>query len=154
MLDLLKNYVNDVDHRNQWKMYLPLVEYAYNNTVHSSTRKSPLEIIEGRPKVPPILRMHQNIFVVDEYVRDLQTSFEKIKDAIKITQLKQKSVAVKHRRSLDFKIDDWVLLKFPKAGLGQMTGKDWQGMPSGHQKYYAKLARQLLWTFPNFGQDK
>ena len=85
VLDLLKNYVNDVDRLNQWEKYLPLVEYAYNNTVHSSTGKSPFEIIEGRPKVPPILRMHQNIFATDEYVRDLQTSFEKIKDAIKIT---------------------------------------------------------------------
>ena len=45
VLDLLKNYVNDVDHRNQWEKYLPLVEYAYNNTVHSSTGKSPFEII-------------------------------------------------------------------------------------------------------------
>ena len=141
VLDLLKNYVNDVDHCNQWEKYLPLVEYAYNNTVHSSTGKSPFEIIEGRPKVLQILRMHQNIFAVDEYVRDLQTSFEKIKHTIKITQLKKKSAADKHRRSLDFKVDDWVLLKFPKARLRQTTRKYWQGMPSGHQKYYAKLAR-------------
>ena len=40
VLDLLKNYVNDVDHHNQWEKYLPLVEYAYNNTVHSSTGTS------------------------------------------------------------------------------------------------------------------
>ena len=52
--------------------------------MHSSIGKSPFEIIDDRPKVPPILRMHQNIFVVDEYVCDLQTSFEKIKDAIRI----------------------------------------------------------------------
>ena len=147
VLDLLKNYVNDVDHHNQWEKYLPLVEYAYINTVHSSTGKSPFEIIEGRPKVPPILRMHQNIFAADEYVRDLQMSFEKIKDAIKVTQQKQKSAADKHRRSLDFKVDDWVLLKFPKARLRQTTGKDWQGMPSGHQKYYAKLARRYYGPF-------
>ena len=147
VLDLLKNYVNDVDHYNQWEKYLPLVEYAYNNTVHSSTGKSPFEIIEGRPKFPPILRMHQNIFASDEYVRDLQTSFEKIKDAIKITHLKQKIAADKHRRSLEFKVDGWVLLKFPKARLRQTTGKDWEGMPSGHQKYYAKLARRYYGPF-------
>ena len=146
-VDLLKTYVNDVDHHNQWEKYLPLVEYAYNNTVHSSIGKSPFEVIKGRPKVPPILRMHQNIFAVDEYVRDLQTSFEKIKDAIRITQQKQKSAADKHRRALDFKEDDWVLLKFPKARLWQTTGKDWQGMHSGHQKYYAKLARRYYGPF-------
>ena len=64
ILDLLKNYVNKVDQRNQWEKYLPLVEYAYNNTVHTSTGKSPFEIVEGRSKVPPILRMHQKIFVL------------------------------------------------------------------------------------------
>ena len=125
MLDLLKNYVNDVDHRNQWEMYLLLVEYAYNNTVHSSIGKSPFEIIKGRPKVPSILRMHQNIFAADEYVCDLQMSFEKIKDAIKISQQKQKSTVDKHRRSLDFKEDEWVFLKIPKARLRQMTQKYW-----------------------------
>ena len=45
--DLLKNYVDGVDQRGQWEKYLPLVEYAYNNTVHSSTRKTPFEIVEG-----------------------------------------------------------------------------------------------------------
>ena len=78
--------------------------------------------------------MHQNIFVADEYVRDLQMSFEKIRDAIRITQQKQKSAIDKHRRSLDFKEDDWVLLKFPKARLRQMTRKYWKGMHSGHSK--------------------
>ena len=57
------------------------------------------------------------------------------------------SAADKHRRSLDFKMDDWVLLNFPKARLRQTTGKDWQGMLSRHQKYYAKLARRYYGTF-------
>ena len=91
--------------------------------------------------------MHQNIFTADEYVHDLQTSFEKIKDAISITQQKQKSTADKHRRSLEFKEDDWVLLKFPKACLRQTTRKYWQGMHSGHQKYYAKLACRYYGPF-------
>ena len=75
--------------------------------------------------LPSILKMHQNIFAAaDEYVRDLQMSFEKIKDAIMIMHQKQKSVVDKHRRALDFKEDDWVLLKFPKMRLRQTTGKD------------------------------
>ena len=36
ILDLLKSYVYEVDQKNQWERYLLLVEYAYNNTVHSS----------------------------------------------------------------------------------------------------------------------
>ena len=45
ILDLLKTYVMDVDQKDQWKKYLPLVEYAYNNTIHTSTGKTPFEVI-------------------------------------------------------------------------------------------------------------
>ncbi|MCO5594117.1 hypothetical protein L7F22_048138 [Adiantum nelumboides] len=48
VLDLLKAYVTEVDQHSQWEKYLPLVvEYAYNNTVHTSTRKAPFEIKEA-----------------------------------------------------------------------------------------------------------
>ena len=46
VLDLIKSYVEEVAHKNQWEMYLPLVEYAYNNTMHTSNNKSSFEIIE------------------------------------------------------------------------------------------------------------
>ena len=59
------------------------MEYAYNNTVHTSTVKNPFEIIEGRPKVPPILRTHEQISAADEYVRDVSSAFQKIKEALK-----------------------------------------------------------------------
>ena len=74
--------MNEVDQRNQWEKYLPLVEYAYNNTVHSSTGKSPFEVIEGKPKPPLLLKVKNNIFATDEYVRDIKESFQKIKEAI------------------------------------------------------------------------
>ena len=48
---------------------------------------------------------------------------------------------------LIFKEDDWVLLKFPKARLRNIMGKDWQGDKMGHQKYYAKLARRYYGPF-------
>ena len=61
ILDLLKCYVNEVDKRNQWEKYLPLVEYAYNNTVHSSTGNSPFEVIEFKPNPPLVLKIKHNI---------------------------------------------------------------------------------------------
>ncbi|MCO5596491.1 hypothetical protein L7F22_050554 [Adiantum nelumboides] len=143
VLDLLKAYVTEVDQRSQWEKYLPLVEYAYNNTVHTSTGKAPFEVIEGRSKSPLLLKVHGKIFAADEYSRDLKESFQKIKEAISIAQQKQKAAANKHRRALAFKENDWVLLKFPKARLSQTTGKN----PTGHQKYYAKLAKRYYGPF-------
>ncbi|MCO5563207.1 hypothetical protein L7F22_016844 [Adiantum nelumboides] len=87
--------------------------------------------------------VHGKIFTADEYSRDLKESFQKIKEAISIAQQKQKAAANKHRRALAFKENDWVLLKFPKARLRHTTGKN----PTGHQKYYAKLAKRYYGPF-------
>ena len=95
-LDLLKAYVTEVDQRDQWEKYLPILEYAYNNTVHTSTKKAPFEIIQGRHKLPLILKTLGKVFVVDEYSRDLKESFQKIKDTISIEQKRQKASADKH----------------------------------------------------------
>ncbi|MCO5575838.1 hypothetical protein L7F22_029643 [Adiantum nelumboides] len=89
------------------------------------------------------LKVHGKIFAADEYSRDLKESFQKIKEAISIAQQKQKAAANKHRRALAFKENDWVLLRFPKARLRHTTGKN----PTGHQKYYAKLAKRYYGPF-------
>ena len=106
ILDILKCYINEVDQRNQWEAYLPLLEYASNNTVHTSIGKTPFKVIEGRPKIPPILRTHEQIFAADEYVRDVRSSFQKIKEALKRAQEKQKLAAGKHKGHLNLKEND------------------------------------------------
>ena len=55
VLDFLKSYVGEATQCNQWEQYLPLLEYAYNNTIHCSTSKALFEVIEGWPKLPLIL---------------------------------------------------------------------------------------------------
>ncbi|MCO5607614.1 hypothetical protein L7F22_061811 [Adiantum nelumboides] len=130
ILDVLKSCVTEVDQKTQWEKYLPLVEYAYNNTVHTSTGKAPFEVIEERSKSPLLLKVHGKIFAADEYSRDLKDFFQKIKEAIFISQQKQKAAANKHRRALAFKENNWVLLKFPRAQLRHTSGKN----PTGHQK--------------------
>ncbi|MCO5591197.1 hypothetical protein L7F22_045178 [Adiantum nelumboides] len=105
--------------------------------------KAPFEVIEGRPKGPLLLKVHGKIFTADEYSRDLKESFQKIKEAISISQQKQKAAGNKHKRALAFKENDWVFLKFPKACLRHTLGKN----PTGHQKYYAKLAKGYYGPF-------
>ncbi|MCO5584276.1 hypothetical protein L7F22_038200 [Adiantum nelumboides] len=80
VLDLLKCYVSQ--HNGKWEHYLPLVEYAYNNTVHSSTGKAPFEIVEGGEKVPPILHTKDKIFEADKYVQDMDEMYKKVKVAL------------------------------------------------------------------------
>ncbi|MCO5549460.1 hypothetical protein L7F22_002931 [Adiantum nelumboides] len=122
VLDLLKCYVSE--HKGKWEQYLPLVEYAFNNIVHSSTSKAPFEIVEGGKKVPPILHTKDKIFEADKYVQDMDEMYKKVKIALENTQSKQKKAADRHHREVVFSLGDWVLLRFEKARLKKMKGKE------------------------------
>ncbi|MCO5586240.1 hypothetical protein L7F22_040179 [Adiantum nelumboides] len=115
VLDLLKCYVSDK--QTEWKKYLPLVEFAYNNTIHSSTGKASFEVIYGKPHLPPILLTKDKIFAADEFVRDIEAAYSQVRRAITRSQEIQKKAADKHKRRLDLQLGQYVLLKFPKARL-------------------------------------
>ena len=74
-------------------------------------------------------------------------SFEKTKDAIKASQEKQKTTADKHSRPLNSRKMTGSCLNFPRLAYDKPREKIWQGMHSGHQKYYAKLARRYYGSF-------
>ncbi|MCO5547318.1 hypothetical protein L7F22_000766 [Adiantum nelumboides] len=133
VLDLLKCYVSE--HKGKWEQYLPLVEYAYNNTVHSSNGKAPFEIVEGGKKVLPILHTKDKIFEVDKYVQDMDEMYKKVKLALEKTQAKQKRAADSHRREVAFSLGDWVLLRFEKARLRKMKRKE-RLFPKLSMRYY------------------
>ncbi|MCO5566446.1 hypothetical protein L7F22_020123 [Adiantum nelumboides] len=133
ILDLLKCYVSE--HKGKWEQYLPLVEYAYNNTVHLSTSKAPFEIVEGGKKVPPILHTKDKIFEADKYVLDMDEMYKKVKVTLEKTQEKQKKAADRHRREVVFSLGDWVLLRFGKARLKKMKGKE-RLFPKLSMRYY------------------
>ncbi|MCO5557995.1 hypothetical protein L7F22_011569 [Adiantum nelumboides] len=121
VLDLFKCFVSE--HKASWEHYLLLVEYAYNNTVHTSTGKAPFEIVEGGKKVPPILQTKDKIFEAEKYMQNTDEAYRKIKFAFEKTQSKQKKADDRHRRELVFSLGDWVLLRFEKARLRKMNSK-------------------------------
>ncbi|MCO5581268.1 hypothetical protein L7F22_035146 [Adiantum nelumboides] len=123
VLDLLKCYVSE--HKATWEHYLPLVEYVYNATVHTSTGKVPFEIVEGGKKVAPILQTKDKIFDVDKYVQNTDEAYKKIKIALEKTQSKQTKVADCYRHELVFSLGNWVLLRFEK---GQVKENERQGI--------------------------
>ena len=86
IIDLLKAYAMKVDQQDQWERYLPMVEYACDDTIHTSMGKNPFETIEGRLKLPLMVKYLSNVFAIDEYSNDLTKSFQRIKDVISIAQ--------------------------------------------------------------------
>ncbi|MCO5554113.1 hypothetical protein L7F22_007639 [Adiantum nelumboides] len=111
---LLKCYVSQ--RKATWEHYLPL-------------------IVEGGKKVPPILQTKDNIFDADKYVQNTDEAYKKIKLALEKTQSKQKKAADRHRRELVFSLGDWVFLRFEKARLRKMKGKE-RLFPKLGMRYY------------------
>ncbi|MCO5559656.1 hypothetical protein L7F22_013257 [Adiantum nelumboides] len=131
--DLLKSYISD--QRTQWERYLPLVEFAYSNMIHSSTGKAPFEIVEGAMKIPPFLSTKDKIFEADEYTRDLDTDFAKVRETLQKSQEWRKKAIDRHRRDLKLKKNDWMLLRFEKARLRKKKGKE-RLFPKLSMRYY------------------
>ena len=84
--------------------------------MHSSTGKTPFEIVEGRPKVPPILRMkRQHILPLMNMSRILKRLFKRL-EKLSLHLSKGKNVLpTSIDAPMEFKEDEWVLLKFSKA---------------------------------------
>ncbi|MCO5558610.1 hypothetical protein L7F22_012196 [Adiantum nelumboides] len=58
-------------------------------------------------KVPPFLSTKDKIFEADEYTRDLDTAFAKVRETLQKSQERQKKAADRHRRDLKLKENDW-----------------------------------------------
>ncbi|GJU05218.1 putative reverse transcriptase domain-containing protein [Tanacetum coccineum] len=82
--DMLRACV--IDFGGSWDVYLPLAEFSYNNSYHSSIRCAPFEALYGR-------------------------KFVLIKEKLKAARDHQKSYADNRRKPLEFEVGDRVMLK-------------------------------------------
>ncbi|GKD23208.1 putative reverse transcriptase domain-containing protein, partial [Tanacetum coccineum] len=94
--DMLKACV--LDFGGSWDVYLPLVEFSYNNSYHCSVRCAPFEVGEGQ-------------LIGPELVQETTEKILQIKDRLKAARDRQKSSADKRRKPLEFSVGDYVLLK-------------------------------------------
>ncbi|GJZ00744.1 putative reverse transcriptase domain-containing protein [Tanacetum coccineum] len=79
--------------RGSWDVHLPLVEFSYNNSYHSSA-----EVREGH-------------LIGLELVQKTTENISQIKDRLKAARDHQKSYADKRRKPLEFSVGEYVLLK-------------------------------------------
>ncbi|GJY96105.1 putative reverse transcriptase domain-containing protein [Tanacetum coccineum] len=88
--DMLRACV--MDFGGSWDTHLPLVEFSYNNSYHTSVKCAPFEALYGRKCRSPVI-------------------WTEIKERLKTARSRQKSYADKRRKPLEFKVGDRVLLK-------------------------------------------
>ncbi|MCO5577093.1 hypothetical protein L7F22_030915 [Adiantum nelumboides] len=83
VLDLFKGYV--LEHKSTWEHYLPFIDYANNNTVHTSTGKAPFELVEGGKKVSASLQNKDKMVEANKYKQNTDEAYRKIKLALEKT---------------------------------------------------------------------
>ncbi|GJY99793.1 putative reverse transcriptase domain-containing protein [Tanacetum coccineum] len=94
-------------------VHLPLVEFSYNNSYHSSVRCAPFEALYGRKCRSPIMwaEVGEGQLIGHELVQETTEKISQIKDRLKAARDHQKSYADKRRKPLEFSVGDYVLLK-------------------------------------------
>ncbi|GKA78568.1 putative reverse transcriptase domain-containing protein [Tanacetum coccineum] len=109
--DMLRAYV--LDFGGSWDVHLPLVEFSYNNSYHSSVRCAPFEALYGRKCRSSILwaEVGEGQLIGPELVQETTEKISQIKDRLKAARDRQKSYADKRRKPLEFSVGDYVLLK-------------------------------------------
>ncbi|GKC91058.1 putative reverse transcriptase domain-containing protein [Tanacetum coccineum] len=109
--DMLKACV--IDFGGSWDFYLPMVEFSYNNSYHSSVRCTPFEALYGRKCRLPILwvEVGEGQLIGPEIVQETTKKISHIKDRLKTARDHQKSYADKRRKPLEFSVGDHVMLK-------------------------------------------
>ncbi|GKC93254.1 putative reverse transcriptase domain-containing protein, partial [Tanacetum coccineum] len=102
-----------LDFGGRWDVHLPLVEFSYNNSYHSSVRCAPFEALYGRKCRSPIMwaEVGEGRLIGPELVQETTKKISQIKDRLKVARDHQKSYADKRIKPLEFSVGDYVLLK-------------------------------------------
>ncbi|KAD2805415.1 hypothetical protein E3N88_38792 [Mikania micrantha] len=109
--DMLRACV--VDFGNSWETHLPLVEFSYNNSYHTSIKAAPFEALYGRKCRSPICwaEVGDSQLTGPELVHETTEKIVQIRNRMAAARDRQKSYADKRRKPLEFQVGDKVLLK-------------------------------------------
>ncbi|GJZ03858.1 putative reverse transcriptase domain-containing protein [Tanacetum coccineum] len=96
-----------------WDTHLPLIEFSYNNSYHTSIKCAPFEALYGRKCRSPVIwtEVGESQLIGPEIVQETTEKIVQIKERLKTARSRQKSYADKRRKPLEFQVGDRVLLK-------------------------------------------
>ncbi|GJT59481.1 putative reverse transcriptase domain-containing protein [Tanacetum coccineum] len=109
--DMLRARV--MDFGKGWDRHLPLVEFSYNNSYHTSIKVASFEALYGRKYRSPICwaEVRDAQLTGPEIVHETIEKIIQIKKRIQATRDRQKSYADRRRKPLEFEVGDKVMLK-------------------------------------------
>nr|GEV65203.1 putative reverse transcriptase domain-containing protein [Tanacetum cinerariifolium] len=102
--DMLRACV--LDFGGSWDVHLPLVEFSYNNSYHSSVRCASFEALYGRKCRSLIMwfEVGEGQLIGPKLVQETTKKISQIKDRLKTARDRQKSYADKRMKPLEFSV--------------------------------------------------
>ncbi|KAM1156709.1 hypothetical protein ACFX2B_027171 [Malus domestica] len=109
--DMLRSSV--MQFGDDWHAKLDLMEFAYNNSYHSSIGMAPFEALYGKSCRTPLCwsEVGERVLVGPEIMEETTQNVQVIKSNLKVAQDRQKSLANRHATDRVYKVNDWVFLK-------------------------------------------
>ena len=102
-----------MDQQKHWEEFLPLVEFAYNNSYQSTIKMAPFEFLYGQPCRTPLSwdRLEDRVLVGPEAIQEMEEQMQTIRKRIKEAQDRQKSYVDAHRVDRSYEVGDRVFLQ-------------------------------------------
>ncbi|GJZ61530.1 putative reverse transcriptase domain-containing protein, partial [Tanacetum coccineum] len=127
--DMLRACV--IDFGGSWDVHLPLAEFSYNNSYHTSIRCNLFEALYGRKCRSLMLwaKIEEGSLIGPELVQEMTDKVVVIKERLQAARDRQKSYANNRRKPLEFEVGDLVMLKV----------SPWKGVVHFGKKYMLAL---------------
>ena len=102
-----------LDMEDSWERYLPLVEFAYNNSYQATIKAAPFEALYGRKCRSPLYwdEVGEKKVLGPEIVEKTVEVVKRIRERIKVARDRQKSYADKRRKDLRFSVGEKVFFE-------------------------------------------
>ncbi|GJV08678.1 putative reverse transcriptase domain-containing protein, partial [Tanacetum coccineum] len=109
--EMLRDF--DQQMEKNWDTHLPLAEFSYNNSYHSSIRCAPFEALYKRKCRSHVLwaEVGENRLIGPEMVQETIDKVVLIKERLKAARDRQKSYADNRREPIEFEFDNKCYLK-------------------------------------------
>nr|GEU54947.1 putative reverse transcriptase domain-containing protein [Tanacetum cinerariifolium] len=123
--DMLRTCV--IDFVKGWDRHLPLVEFSYNNSYHTSIKAAPFEALYGRKCRSLVCwaEVRDSQLTVPKIIHETTEKIIQIKSQIQAARDYQKSYAGVRWRPLEFQVGDKVMLKVsPWKGVIRFRKQD------------------------------
>ena len=128
------------DKPKEWSNWLPLAEYWYNTSYHTTIKTTPYQVVYGQP--PPVhiayAKGDSRVDMVDRTLETREEAVKLLKFHIKRTQERMKEIADKHTTEREFGVNDWVYFKLQPYRQYTIS-----------QSKNHKLSAKILWSLPS-----